>query len=140
MCVDFADLLKFWLYAIPALIIMAIVLGIWAAVSDNKMEKEKNAYAKQSVMKTKIIDTSHTATSTAKVNTSSAIGRGVVGGMLAGPAGAIIGASTAKQDTKVKEHHSTTFMVYYSNGTRKHETVENGTELYNIYMSKLDVD
>lgn len=138
--VSVAGILKFWLYAAPAIIIVAIILGIWTAVSENKKEKERKEHATRTVMRTRIIDSSHTATAISKVNTGSAVSRGVVGGMIAGPVGAIVGASTAKQDTEVEEHHTTTFMVYYSNGTRRADTVENGTELYNIYMNKLDMD
>ena len=97
-----AGILKFWLYAAPAIIIVAIILGIWAAVSENKKEKERKEHATRTVMRTRIIDSSHTATATSKVNTGSAVSRGVVGGMIAGPVGAIVGASTAKQDTESK--------------------------------------
>ena len=73
-------------------------------------------------MRTRIIDSSHTATATSKVNTGSAVSRGVVGGMIAGPVGAISAHLRQKQDTEVEEHHTTTFMVYYSNGTRRADT------------------
>ncbi|WP_459129200.1 hypothetical protein [Guggenheimella bovis] len=87
------------------------------------------------IVKTKIIDTSHTSSD--QVSTGSAVGRAVIGGALFGDIGAIVGASTAKR--KVKEHHTTTFMVYYDNGMTQHKTVENGSKLYEKFMAKLEV-
>ena len=75
MRVSVAGILKFWLYAAPAIIIVAIILGIWAAVSENKKEKERKEHATRTVMRTRIIDSSHTATATSKVNTGSAVSR-----------------------------------------------------------------
>lgn len=86
-------------------------------------------------VKTKFIDSSHTATS--QIKTGSAVGRAAVGGLIAGPVGALVGAGTAKQ--KTVEHHTTTFMVYYDDGSRKAETVSNGSYQYKRYMELLDV-
>lgn len=74
-----------------------------------------------------------------KTKTGSAIGRGVVGGALLGPAGAIIGASTAKKKTVTKEVDSgeRKFLVEYTDGTRAEETAKVGTNRYNYLMSKL---
>lgn len=87
-------------------------------------------------IKTRFVDSSHTVTS--QTSTTSAIGRAVAGGMLAGSLGAIVGAGTARQ--KHVERHSTTFMVYYDDGSRKAETVMNGTHIYDEYMKLLDMD
>ncbi len=43
-----------------------------------------------------------TASSTIKTNTGSSIGRALVGGAIAGPAGAVIGGATAKQNAETK--------------------------------------
>ena len=113
---------------------------IWFYGSDKQKEQEKLEKEKQTVLKTKFIDSSHTATQTATPKVGSAIGRAVVGDWVAGPAGAIVGSATAKQKVTVNEKHTTTFMVYYKDGQRQHKTVDNGTELYDLYMEKLDLD
>lgn len=87
-------------------------------------------------IKTKFIDSSHTVTS--QVSTSSAVGRAVIGGMIAGSVGAVIGAGTAKQNTY--EKNTTTFMVYYDDGSRKVETVSNNSYIYKKYMNLLELD
>ena len=87
-------------------------------------------------IKTKFIDSSHIATS--QISTSSAVGRAVIGGVIAGSLGAIVGAGTAKQ--KITERHTTTFMVYYDDGSKKVDTVSNGSYIYDEYMKLLDLD
>lgn len=89
---------------------------------------------KERTVKTTIVDSSHTVTS--RTSTGSAVGRAVVGGAIFGGIGALVGATTAKQ--KSIEKHSTTFLVYYNDGNRTHKTVKNGSELYEIYMSRLE--
>ena len=37
-----------------------------------------------------------------------------------------------------KYYHETTFMIYYTDGTHTAQTIENGTGLYDNYMSKLE--
>lgn len=74
---------------------------------------------------------------TSKTSTSSAIGRAVVGGAIAGDVGAIVGASTAKQ--KVKEKHTTTFLVIYKDGHKSLETVEDDSLEYQVYVDKLEI-
>lgn len=59
--------------------------------------------------------------------------RGIVGMALVGTAGAVIGTSTAK------ERQTTTFLVVYNDESRETREVENGSELYNIYVQYLDV-
>jgi len=128
---------------VAALALMGIItLMIMMPILAKQSEKNETALEKlrQSITKTRIIDSSHTATQTAKVKTGSAIGRAIVGDIIAGPVGGFVGASTAKQKVTVQEHHTTTFMVYYVDGTRNHATVENGSALYNLYMEKLDLD
>lgn len=126
---------------------VAFVIVIYLAISEHKRRKkygkpmsaeqyqkmmEKDPYE---IVKTKIIDTSHTSSD--QVSTGSVVGRAVVGNALFGGVGAVVGASTAKK--KTKEHHTTTFMVYYDNGMTQHKTVENGSKLYEKYMAKLEV-
>lgn len=129
-----------YFYALIAVVIGTFIAGVFIGINELKKDKEKKEKAKTEVIKTKIIDTSHTATVTSKAKTGSSVGRAVIGGAIAGPAGAMIGAGTAKRKVTVDEHHTTTFMVFYQDGTRNHDTVENGTELYHIYMEKLDIE
>lgn len=123
----------FFLVMVVLLVLCFVVL----IVLGNKKQNDGAPIRRKlpEVVKTKFIDSSHTATSHAK--TSSAVGRAAVGGMIAGPFGAIVGASTAKH--KTTEHHTTTFMVYYDDGTRKVETVSNGSYQYDKYMRLLDM-
>ena len=37
-----------------------------------------------------------------------------------------------------KYYHETTFMIYYTDGTHTAQTIEDGTGLYDSYMSKLE--
>lgn len=75
---------------------------------------------------------------TSKLSTSSAVGRAVVGNAIAGDVGAIVGASTAKQ--KTKEKHTTTFLVFYKDGHKNLETVEDGTLRFEVYVDKLEIE
>ena len=75
---------------------------------------------------------------TSKLSTSSAVGRAVVGNAIAGDVGAIVGASTAKQ--KTKEKHTTTFLVFYKDGHKNLETVEDGTLQFEVYVDKLEIE
>ena len=87
------------------------------------------------IIKTKIVDSSHTATT--KMDTGSVIGRAIIGGAIAGGVGAIIGASTGKD--KVVEKHQTTFIVYYEGGLTVVKTVDNGSKEYNKLIQKVEV-
>ena len=121
------------------IIVVTTIVCTSIVVVVSKSSNKKMEYLEQNVLKTKIIDTSHTATSTSRAKTGSSIGRAVVGGMIAGPVGSIVGAGTAKRKTEVQERHTTTFMVFYKDGSRRHETVENGSKLYNFYMNKVEM-
>lgn len=130
------DFITTFLIMMGTLIVIVPILIINTYLQEKKqIEKERPR-----IVKTAIVDSSHIATSSSKAKTGSAVGRAVVGGMVAGPIGAIIGAGTAKQKTTVTEHHTTTFMIWYTDGTRQHKTVENGGMWYNLYMEKLDIE
>lgn len=97
-----------------------------------KQEQDETARRKEeeklaNIRKTVIL--SH-ATLTDKDN---AMTRGIVGMALIGTPGAIIGTSTAK------ERQTTTFLIVYNDNTRETREVENGSELYNIYVQYLEV-
>ena len=68
-----------------------------------------------------------------KKSASSTIGRGIVGGLLLGPIGALGGALSGKNKTK------TTFLIVNDDGTRRTEEVENGSAMYNLYIKYLEV-
>ncbi|MBR6521775.1 MAG: hypothetical protein IKT47_03825 [Oscillospiraceae bacterium] len=116
------------------IVIIAIILII--IITD---KNRQNTPTKRTVVKTRFVDSSHTATSSSQVKLGSAIARGAVGGLIGGPIGMVAGAVTAKKKNTVTEHHTTTFMVYYKNGNRKADTVDNSSDLYKLYMSKLDL-
>ena len=93
----------------------------------NEAERRKEEEKLANIRKTVIL--SH-ATLTDKDN---AMTRGIVGMALVGTAGAIIGTSTAKK------RQTTTFLVVYNDESRETREVENGSELYNIYVQYLEV-
>lgn len=78
------------------------------------------------ILRTHIVDTS------GRTSTSSAVGRSAVGGFVAGPVGAVVGASTAKQNRE------TTFLIIYRDGSRKTKTVPNNSPEYKMYCKFLD--
>lgn len=102
-------------------------------VLSEEKEKQTDQEYLDSILKTVIVDASHTATT--QVNTGSAVGRALVGGALFGGAGAVVGASTAKRN--VHESHKTTFLVYFKDGTQRGIEVENGSKQYRMFMCKL---
>lgn len=65
-----------------------------------------------------------------RTSTSSAIGRGLVGGALFGPVGAIVGGSTGKRKTTQRKGWSVAFLVCYDDGSKKTETVARGSDRY----------
>lgn len=99
----------------------------------NRMEADAVKW-EQKVLKTRIVDSSHIATS--RPSTGSAVGRAIVGGTFFGGLGAFIGALTAKE--KVTEKHSITFLVTLDDGSTYYKTVGNDSRWYHIYMSKLE--
>ena len=123
-----ADLIAFFLYCrfSPTLI-----------AEREKNKKQLEEYQKQkeqlenwklnNIKKTVIVHTS------SKKDMGSTIARGVAGAWIAGDAGAIVGASTGK----MKDF--TTFLIIYSDDSRETREVENGSNLYNHFITFLDV-
>ena len=61
-----------------------------------------------------------TASSTIKTNTGSSIGRALVGGVIAGPAGAVIGGATAKKNAETKIQNKTVSLTKHNYTVRIH--------------------
>ena len=96
-------------------------------------EREQQRLA-QTVVKTQVLDSRSSMTS--KGSIASSAGRAVVGGMVAGPIGAVVGASTGKRN--YREHKNTTFKVWYADGSTNIKTVSNGSYDWKQYMDKLE--
>ena len=90
-------------------------------------EKRKELEKLSNIRKTVIL--SHATL----IDKDNAMTRGIVGMALIGTPGAILGTSTAK------ERQTTTFLIVYNDNTRETREVENGSELYNIYIQYLEV-
>ena len=78
------------------------------------------------ILKTRIVD------AYGKTSTASAITRSVAGNVVAGPIGAVVGASTSKSN------RSTTFLIIYENGKKVTRTVPNNSFEYQKYIKYLD--
>ena len=130
-------------YVAPCLVGLGIIsiMMIIAKIIDTSIQVKKHRLddERERVVKTKFVDSSHTSTITSQTSLGSAIGRAVVGGMVAGTLGSVVGASTAKQKHTTHEKHSTTFMVYYKNGCNVVKTVDNSSAEYKLYMEKLEI-
>ena len=133
-------------------IVFALFYGIYSIIKYFKPEERKkrkdaqrllNSLGKDNILKderervvkTQMVDSSSNATS--KVNTGDAVGRALVGGALFGGLGAAVGATTAQRD--IKENRKVTFLVYYKDGYKNLRTVDYDSELYHLFLSRLDV-
>lgn len=76
------------------------------------------------IVSTVIVDT--TEKSKTKASITSSVVRGTIGGLLLGPVGMVAGAVTPKKKT-ITETKTVTFAVLYADGTRRLETVKNGS-------------
>ena len=115
--------------SIPELLITFVVMAVLTALCVLGAKKTGDT-AKENgsgvIVKTKIID------AFGKTSVSSAVARGAVGNMVAGTAGAVIGASTAKNN------RSTTFLIFYKSGKKATRTVPNDSLEYRKYIKYLD--
>ncbi|MCI8488109.1 MAG: hypothetical protein HFE36_05325 [Clostridia bacterium] len=125
------------------LILTLIAFGLYSTFSPTLIaEREKNKkqleehqkevqqlenWKLNNIKKTMIVHTS------SKKDTGSTIARGVAGAWIGGNAGAIVGASTGKTN------NFTTFLIVYSDDSRETREIQNGSELYNIYIKYLEV-
>lgn len=110
-----------FLLGIFSLAIFALCLFGLIKLSDRAKEKGTGI-----IVKTKIVDTF------GKKSTAGVAARGVVGDVVAGPVGALVGASTAK------DKRSTTFLITYKDGKKLTRTVQNNSAEYRKYIKYLD--
>lgn len=117
------------------LLAVVFLVGVGAFLAflfSRPLKKAENAFDRESrdVVKTRFIKTDvRTETST-----SSAVGRAIVGDFVVGSVGAMVGASTAKE----KDKSESTFIVFYRDGSSIVKTVRDGSEYYELYMSRLE--
>ena len=84
------------------------------------------------IVKTKILD--HGAGDI--VGGGGGVGRAILGGFLAGGAGAVVGATTRKQ--RFKQEQYTVFKVWYSDGRTEIESVEHTSSKYETYLKLIE--
>ena len=116
----------------PLNLLLCVIMGVLLLVvayllfKSAKKAEEKAQESGNVIVKTKIVD------AYGKTSTASAATRGVVGNAVAGPVGAIVGATTAKSN------RSTTFVIFYKNGKKKTRTVPNNSFEYQKYIKYLE--
>lgn len=138
----------------PVILVCIFIMLIWAIITirssisdkrskeraaqngevDPEKEKRQRALDDSILVKTKILDV--TSEYVSKASITNAVGRAVIGNMIAGRTGALIGAATA--DRTEQEHKKTTFRLYYKSGREKIVTVPNGSKEWLEYMDKLE--
>lgn len=106
-------------------LLCVLIGGAFCAIAFLLFKSVKDS-GSTTIVKTKIVD------AFGKTSVSSAATRGVVGNMVAGPVGAVVGASTAKSN------RSTTFLIFYKNGKKATRTVPNNSLEYQKYIKYLD--
>lgn len=95
-------------------------------IAQKRQEKHELA---TTIVRTTIIDDSASSYKTKK-STTSAVGRAVVGGAIAGPVGSIVGASTAKGSVQEIKGKKVRFLIEYANGKKKTEDVKIDSRRY----------
>ncbi len=125
--------LLFW----TMLIIATIVILVLAAIGfkwNREYEHGKRSLDKH-ISKAKIIAVNGIEQTVPK----GAITRSIVGGMLAGPTGALVGAMSASSRTETIENEYT-FLVTYDFGTHETEKVKESSPRFKFLLSKLEDD
>lgn len=101
--------------------------------TDEKQQGGKgNKRGKATPIKTKILD--HGAGEI--TGGGGGVGRAIIGGAVAGPVGAVVGASTRKQ--KFTQDQYTMFRVWYSDGNIEVEKVSHKAAKYKKYLEILE--
>lgn len=113
-------------------IVMAVViiaLAMSGPTKSYKCEPAPDNRNIRTIVSVRIMDSTGPAYGS-KTSTASAVGRAVVGDMLAGPTGAFIGVATAKQKPVKVNDGTMTFRVNWSDGSQTTETYSKGTPMY----------
>ena len=100
-----------------------------------RIEEERKLKERQQKLRDNWPVSAVIVTTQEKTKNKSGLGSAIVGGMLAGPAGAIVGASVGKKT--VVTGQKVTFSVKYQSGRTGIETVEVGSESFNLLSSLL---
>lgn len=102
---------------------------------ENEQESKRNrkSQAKDARIKARTIVRATIISAGSKANTSSAIGRAIIGDFIAGGVGSVVGASTAKQDGTTK------FLVEYQDGHKAMETVKDNSLRFQELMSYVEM-
>lgn len=114
---------------IVAIIIVCIALSAGGPTKRYRMEPPRQERNERTIVSVRILDSSGPVYGS-KTSTASAVGRAFVGDMLAGPTGAIIGATTAKQNPQKFSEGTMTFRITWSDGSQTTETVSKDSYTY----------
>ena len=140
MAVQAASSIDRGLAVFGAVFMLLIAACIPVFVSHDAQVKAKLEDLRQRIVKTNYIDSLQNYRQEVKSDTLDVIGRTLIGDSIAGPLGAIIGAASSEPKVTVWAEHETIFMVTYTDGTIKLDRVKNGSDMYRLYMEKLEID
>ena len=123
-------------------------LLLWAEIQKKKQQeqqKQLQEYIKslnEIVVKTQFLERNILSSLRSSKTSGNSIGRSIIGGAVAGPVGAVIGSGTGKRTTTYETEHKaeTTFLVFFKDGTKEIDTVEDGSEMYKFYVSKIEAN
>lgn len=93
------------------------------------MESPREGRREKTIVSVRILDSTGPVYGS-RTSTTSAVGRAIVGDMLAGPTGAFIGAATAKQTPQRFSEGTMTFRITWSDGSQTTETVSKDSPQY----------
>ena len=114
--------------------ILTVIFMTGAVIIATKGEKQYNSGTRKEdalITSTRIISINGVS----YTKTEGAVGRGIIGGILGGETGAMLGALTAPTVTHSENRY--TFLVSYSTGEVKKETVSDQSGRFQFLMSKL---
>jgi len=125
-------LVKLAIGVVGAWIVVVIIVACLSSAPPTKSYKREPVYDGRNVRtitSVRILDSTG-PTYGSRTSTTSAVGRAIVGDMIAGPTGAFIGAATAKQKTEKINDGTMTFRIIWSDGSQTTETVTKGSAMY----------
>ncbi len=113
---------------VPLLTILVLIFVI-PVKENNKLQKERDA-----VLKTRLLN----ARQAYRTVTKSALGGAIKGGIFGGDMGALLGAAAALEPEVRPDGTDVIFLVTYKDGTRKINTVKQGSKLCDLYLERLE--